>query len=70
MLTGGIARLLGWLERIVLGRRLIGIGGIAIQAFAQSENLLFESNNFLTQFIHQLDQSLIFGKDGRKTLLK
>ena len=69
-LTRGVARLLGRLERGVLGRRLIGIGGIAIQTFAEGEILLLESNNFPTQFVHQLDQPLVLGKASRKTFLK
>ena len=68
-LAPGSAFLLGRFKQTVLGRRLVGIGGIAIQRFlqgeillAQHEILLLERNDcltqrkvFLPQFVHQFD---------------
>ena len=76
-LLPGSGFLFGRLKRAVQGRGLVGIGGIAMQAFPQGENLLLERNDFLTehkvflpQFSHTLHQALVFGKGVRKAFLK
>ena len=83
-LPGRIGLLLGRLKGAVLGRRLVGVFGVAIQAFLQSEifltkrsDFLFEGNEFLTQrkvfltqFVHQPGQPLVFGEALRKELHK
>ena len=69
-LFSGSGFLFGRLKRAVLGRRLVGIAGIAIQRFLQSENLLLKRKVFLPQFVHQLDQTLDFGQGVRKAFLK
>ena len=75
--TGLFLLLLGRPERTVLGRRLVGIGGIAVQAFAQGEIFLLESNVFLLEgddflplLVHQFGQTLVFGKADLKNFLK
>ena len=75
---------MGFLERIVLGRRSVGVGEIAIQPVLQGEilltecdvflferdDLLLERSVFLTQFVQKLRLPLVFGKRGCKEFHK